>query len=337
MARVSALTLPSAVGVRLTGIDDAGRSPGAVVEVELAAGAAVVHDVFALESGDGLDGHLGDGAGKWRLAAEAVRGVVAMSLMESPSGHLTNLSTAPINRHDGALVVPLFLSAADPWQRQGLVRVVNRTGEAGTVQIKPFDDSTWNYDPLELRIGPSAAAHFDSHDLEIGNPRKALTGSTGAATKGNWWLRLTSDVEIDALAYARHPDGFLTSMHDVAPLRHGAHHVPTFNPASNHQQASHLRILNPSMKPAKVRITGIDSTGTSPGSDVVVQVPPHRSLTLDAPTLEQGAPTLQGALGDGTSKWRLHIISDQPILVMSLMQSPTGHLTNLTSRTTRAD
>ena len=39
---------------------------------------------------------MGDGAGKWRLVVEADGGagaLRAMSLMASPSGHLTNLST----------------------------------------------------------------------------------------------------------------------------------------------------------------------------------------------------------------------------------------------------
>ena len=42
---------------------------------------------------EGLRGALGNGAGKWELIVEATRTIHAMSLMESPTGHLTNLST----------------------------------------------------------------------------------------------------------------------------------------------------------------------------------------------------------------------------------------------------
>ena len=44
----------------------------------------------------GLTGTLGDGAGKWRLLITAGNPVVGMSLLESASGHLTNISTAGV-------------------------------------------------------------------------------------------------------------------------------------------------------------------------------------------------------------------------------------------------
>ena len=66
----------------------------------------------------------------------------------------------------------------------------------------------------------------------------------------------------------RHADGFLTSMHDVAPSANGVHRVATFNPASNDRQRSLLRIVNLGKASAKVAITGIDGGGASPGTDV---------------------------------------------------------------------
>ena len=325
--------------VSLTGMDDSGQSSGGSVKLDLAAGAAADHDADALESGTGLDGALGDGTGKWRLTPEAVREVVAMSLMESPSGQLTNLSTAPVHRRGDALVLPLFLTAADPHQRQGFARIINRSDRAGTVTIQAFDDSTWEYAPLTLSIGAKAAVHFNSDDLELGNPDKGLANSTGAASAGNWWLSLTSDLDIEALAYVRHQDGFLTSMHDVAPKRLGIHRVATFNPSSNYRQVSQLRVLNLGADAAQVTIKGIDGDGQSPGTNVEVTVPSRRSMTLDAKALEKGGDGFEGALGDGAAKWRLEVESEQPILVMSLMQSPTeeGHLTNLSARPLKAD
>ena len=58
-----------------------------------------------LESGaEGLDGALGDGAGKWQLTIESDSPVAAMSLLRSPTGHLTNLSTAPVRGARGGAV-----------------------------------------------------------------------------------------------------------------------------------------------------------------------------------------------------------------------------------------
>ena len=323
--------------VKVTGVDDAGVSPGGAVSLSLAAGAAEVCDAPELETGSGIDGGLGDGEGKWRLSAEADGPVEAMGLMESPSGHLTNLSSAPSARHGDALVVPLFLSASDPHGRQGFVRIINRSDEAGRVYIKARDDSGRDHAQMELRIGANAVVHLNSNDIEVGASAKGLKGSTGPASAGDWRLELTSGLDIEALAYVRHKDGFLTSMHDVAPSANGVHRVATFNPASNDRQRSLLRIVNLGNERAKVTVTGIDGGGASPGKDVEAEVRAGRSLTLTASQLEEGGIGIKGALGDGASKWRLRVTSQQDILVMSLLESPSGHLTNLSSRPLRAD
>ena len=83
--------------VTVTGVDDRGESPGDGVAVTVPAGGSAPYTAAELESGnaEGLDGSLGDGSGKWRLTVNADRPIVAMSLLSSPTGHLTNLSTAP--------------------------------------------------------------------------------------------------------------------------------------------------------------------------------------------------------------------------------------------------
>lgn len=46
-----------------------------------------------------------------------------------------------------------------------------------------------------------------------------------------------------------------------------------------------------------------------------------------------GADHFEGRFGDGKGKWRLSIEADQDIQAMSLLQSATGHLTNLSAGT----
>ena len=79
---------------------------------------------------------------------------------------------------------------------------------------------------------------------------------------GNWYLELTSDLDIMVLSYIRHPDGFLTSMHDLAP-RVGTRYVVAIF-ASNLNQQSSLRLVNPGTEAADVRIRGVDR-GVRPG------------------------------------------------------------------------
>ena len=42
---------------------------------------------------------------------------------------------------------------------------------------------------------------------------------------------------------------------------------------------------------------------------------------MDSSDLESGGEGLEGSLGDGTGKWRLAVASDQPLAVMSLLQT----------------
>ena len=85
-------------------------------------------------------------------------------------------------------------------------------------------------------------------------------------------------------------------------------------------------------------IEGLDDQGESVSGDAVrFTLPDDASRTLDAQEIEAGysASTsdfeFDGRLGDGVGKWQLFVSADRPIRVMSLMATPTGHLTNLSS------
>ena len=319
--------------VRIEGIDDAGASPGTAVEVTVAGGASRTLTSQALESGAGLVGALDDGVGKWRLAVTSDQPVLVLSLLSSPTGHLTNLSSEPARPADGGgHAVPLVPAA---WRYaseglQGFVRVVNRSDESGEVRIDAYDDAGTQHGPVTLALGAGRTVHFNSADLEEGNADKGLSGATGAPGEGDWRLVLESALELEVLSYMRTSDGFLTSLHDLAPSGEAGHRVVIFNPGSNANQVSRLRLVNPGAEPAAVRIEGIDDAGASPGTAVEVTVAGGGSRTLTSQALESGA-SLVGALGDGAGKWRLAVTSDEPVLVMSLLSSPTGHLTNLSS------
>ncbi len=345
---------PSPAAVAVRGIDDAGASPGGPVRFTVPAGGAREFDAVQLEAGGPeLDGSLGDGEGKWRLAVESDAPVAVMGLLESTAtGHLTNLSSGPVVPDAGGTHhVALFPAASDPLGRQGFVRVVNRSDAAGTVGVAAFDEAGVEHGPLELSIGASGAAHFNSEDLEFGAAGKGLEGSAGPG-EGDWRLELRSALDIGVLAYVRTDDGFLTSVHDTVAVRDGRRLVATFNPGSNTGQVSVLRLVNPTGRDAGVSVVGTDDTGGAP---------PHRGallftlraggvVELDAAELEAGTlkpyyvenPDLIPAdeereyyhwlllpLGDGTGKWRLSVDTEPGVLVQSLLRSPTGHLTNL--------
>ena len=320
----------------VTGIDDRGERSADGVRVEIPAGAALTLTAAELEAGGpGLAGRLGNGRGKWRLRVASEGDLAVMNLLASPEGHLTNLSTgAPASlEDDGIHTVPLFTSASDALGRQGFVRVVNRSESRGNVRIRAFDDAGRAYEPLTLSLDAGHVAHFNSDDLELGNARKGLEGSTGSGT-GDWRLQLSSELDIEVLAYVRTLSGFLTSMHDLVAPAGRRYDVATFNPGANERQVSRLRVVNAGSQPAHVSVAGVDD-GSDAGKEVVrLEVSAGSARTLTAAELESGAG-LRGELGEGRGKWRLTVDSEQPVEVMSLLESPTGHLTNLSSRPNR--
>ena len=336
----------AAAEVAITGRDDAGESPGSEVRLTLAAGESRSLGAAALEAGgDGLEGSLGDGAGKWRLTVSADRPLRVMSLLRNPSGNLTNVSGAgpepegeppePEGEPPAARTwsLPLVVADADP-VRTGLVRVVNRSDRAGAVAIHAIDDAGRRAGPVSLSLGANAAVTFNSRDLEEGNASKGLSDGVGSGGAGPWRLELRTALDVEALAYVRTAEGFLTSVHEPAAEEEAesmrySYRVPFFNPGSNRTQQSRLRLINLGDGAAEVVITGRDDAGESPGSEVRLTLAAGKARSLGADTLEQGDAGLDGRLGDGAGKWRLTVSADRPLRVMSLLRNPTGSLTNV--------
>ena len=325
--------------VRIEAIDDAGASAASAVRLDVPAGAARNVSAHELESGgSGLSGALGPGKGNWRLTVRSEQALEVMTVLSSPTGHRTNLSTSPapaVVEADGSVVhtVALFPAAAR-WTRdgvQGFVRIINHSATQGTVRIEAFDDQGERSTLVTLEIDANAALHFNSDDLERGNADKGLSAGIGTGT-GDWRLRLRSSLELEVLAYIRTTDGFLTSVHDLVPRTDAGYRVGVFNPGSNANQVSRLRLVNPGDVPATVRIEGVDGRGESPSGSVRLEVPARGARTVTARELETGEG-VDGALGDGAGKWRLTLTADAPIEAMSLLSSPTGHLTNLSTST----
>ena len=142
--------------------------------------------------------------------------------------------------------IPLFMAHGDPEQRQGFIRIINHSDEAGTVQIHGVDDAGMSHGPADLSIGPRETIHLNSEDLEHGNEGKGLTGSLGDG-EGDWRLLLYGGgLDIEPLAYIRTlHDGFLTSMHDAVTEALLSHRVPIFNPGSNVNQGEFIAFDQP--------------------------------------------------------------------------------------------
>ena len=322
--------------VAIHGVDDAGRSGQASVTFELAPGAARMLSAADLEDGAaGLSGRLGNGKGKWRLWVESDVRLHVLSLLESPTGHITNLSTGAWWGHEGRpLDVPLVLPASKEGG-EGFVRIINSARREGQVKITALDDEGQAHSPVMLSLQPFAAVNFNSGDLANGNPSKGLQGGIGAFDQS---VRLQIETEteglfVTALAYVRTADGFVTSVHDLAPSDgKGLAHVAFLNPGSNWRQESSLRIINPANRSNTVEVHAVDGNGNAaPNGTARITLPPRASRTFTAKELEEGGAGRSGKLGKGAGKWDLILQSDEAIQAMSLLETPTGHLTNLSA------
>ncbi|MCY4095005.1 MAG: PPC domain-containing protein [Gammaproteobacteria bacterium] len=228
--------------------------------------------------------------------------------------------------------IPYFPSASDRLGRQGFARIVNRSDRAGTVSIAAYDDGGNSFGPVTLSLDALQTVHFNSVELEDGEASKGLPEGTGAPSRGDWWLELSSELDINVLSYIRTPGGFVTSMHDVVPRDTNTYHVAFFNPGSNTAQESLLRLVNPGDDDVSVTIRGIDDQGDeAPGGAVSLTLPSRASRTVTAMDLEVGAADLEGSLGDGAGKWRFALAADRTIMAISMLSTPTGHLTNLST------
>ena len=238
--------------------------------------------------------------------------------------------------------VPLFVRASHSSQ-YSLLRIVNHSGEAGTVFIRAVDDAG-NEHIDETRIQPWRTLHFTSDDLENGHANKGLRG-IGRGT-GDWILSIESELDrLEVLAYVRNADGSFASIHDAARRAGQWHLVPFFNPASNTKHVSKLRLIDDrrtalsddesSDDGATVRIFGVDDLGKE-SEEVSMSLRLGQAVTITAQQLEGADPSsLTGTLGDGYGKWSLYISSDHPIIAMNLMESG-GRLTNLSTSNSTA-
>ena len=239
------------------------------------------------------------------------------------ANHRQSRSTGGGTHH----LLPYFLSRRTPG-RQGFVRIVNRSDRAGTITVTAIDDAGRNAGTETLDLDARGALHFNSDDLEQGNRDKGLSG-VGAGTE-HWRLLVSSELDIQPLGYVRTDDGFVTRMDDVEEKLEGAGNryiVHFTNPGSNVSQRSYLRLINAGSTSANITIRAYDDRGVQRGP-VSLSLPAGRVRHVTASDLETGRGLSDG-LGTGAGKWRLSVSATQPVHVMSLLDTISGHITNL--------
>ena len=323
--------------VTIKAIDNLGVTAAKSVSFELAANGSKQMTAQDLENGNtakGLTGKLGDGTGKWRLTIASSLDLSAQSLIRTPDGFLTNLSALVTPNASGASTLNFFNPASNTAQ-QSFMRLVNAGTESSAVTISGVDDVGQiapNGD-VTLTLAAGQSIELSAADLEKGNADLQLIGSLGDGS-GRWRLDVSSDPQISVMSYVLTSTGFLTNMSEVVGAASTTNTVWIFNPGSNSNQASKLRVINSGSDSAAVNISGIDDAGeASPGANLRFNLSGGSVKEITAAELENGSSEkgLAGGIGDGKGKWRLTVSSDEPVTVQSLLETPAGFITNLST------
>ena len=255
----------------------------------------------------------------------------------------------------GDELLPLMPDQGWPNGYQGFVRIVSDF-DSSRPQVVEFNatDDAGNTHAAKVEVGGLETLHFNSDDLVWGDPDKGgLVGIGEVAERGHWRLCFTNASLVDVTGYVRTRDGFLTGM--TASVRAGLWRcgedycpewiVPIFNPATNPNQASTLRLINNSTDVVEADIFGRTSEGSynmNVDGEVMkatVALPSGQVIDLRAAELEVGTDDetslWDGLIGPSSGKWRLEIrarsIESEELVVLNLLSTPTGHLTNLSA------
>ncbi len=251
--------------------------------------------------------------------------------------------------------LPLLVTSTMPGTSQGVLRIVNGSGESGSVEIHAIDDAGTRFGPATFTLNAGTAVEFDASELASGNAMKGLSPGLGTLP-GDVRLEIETDLAIVPSAYVRAANGSLSAMHDTVRAGVAAgggggyrYEVPIFNAASDVTQESRLRLINPGGQPAAVTIEGRDDTGAqATGGTVRLTLPGGGARTLTAQQLEAGdaaamgqtdqadpthqtdqadgpeAASVTGQLGAGIGRWRLSVSSDRRIQVVNIVSASAG-------------
>ena len=259
------------------------------------------------------------------------------------SGDASGVVTVPLMLADGNTRTLEDGSTLRQWS---FVRIINHSDQSAEVELAAVDDMGVRHElSSPLTLAARQTTIFNSRELEQGNDEKGIVGGVGDGT-GDWYLEIAPSLpEVEVLSYVRTSDGFLSSMHTQVPSYGRTHRVATFNPGSNRDRKSKLRLIHPRCPQfetticgvANVTIYGVDDKGMR-SPDVQLQIASGAAREVTAAELEgreENTEGLVGSLGDGDRKWQLFITADRPIHVMSLLERAAGHLTNLSAPASR--
>jgi len=333
--------------VAVYGIDDDGslsrKGPFIFTLAPQASKQISAQDIENGNTAKGLSSNLCDGTGKWQLRIRSDNPIEALSLIRTPDGFLTSVHDVVPSSGNNHTVN--FANPASNVIQATFLRVVNLTANTSSVTIIGIDDNgITSSGTVTFILASNQSKQMNMRDLENGNTSKGLTGKGLTGSLGNgtgkWRLNVTSSLDLQVMSLIRTPDGFVTNLSSMVDTNDAGKHIIYFaNPATETVKTTFLRIINTTNQTGTITISGIDDTGNvAPNGVVTFELGALAAKQMTVSDLENGntGKGLIGTLGDGTGRWQLTVSADVTIDVMSLIRTPDGFLTNLSSTTPMA-
>ena len=286
------------------------------VRLQLLPGASTLIDSEMLQLGDfSIEGELGQSDGTIQLIVSSSTELTVMNLVKSDSGHVTNLSVVSGNAH--ALQGPLtLLSSFNSTEMQrGMVRLVNRSEEAGHVEITVQDEIGNNYPFFSIPIGGRSSLQLDAADLESGNVKKGIDIGLGFGY-GDWQLQFESALNLSVASFVESEDGFISPVHDFNNLEDQTQTV--WDSAGIAERS--MRLTNSTIEVSEIEVVAIGNNGDVSPEALALVLDPGTSHTIPNQDLSQLIPQHDEA------PWQLQISSSQPIQIHHYASSYAGRL-----------
>ena len=322
---------PQGGSVNIRATDDSGWSPPPVT-LHVGPGESIHLTTRDLEQGNaarGLSGYLGAATGDWRLDVSSERDIEVLPYVRAYDGLLAPMR-AVAEAERGVHRVSTFAPANDPGApgQTGLLRLINRGGEALTAHIAGTDDSGATSGDVSLAIPAGASVLLTAAELEGG--ASGLRGALGDG-RGMWRLNIASGGDLAVMNLLRSGGGHLTNLSSGASpaLRSGeVHTVPYFPSASDPLGRQGLvRIVNDTATDTVVRVQAHDGTGRY-YEPLTLALGAGEAAHLNSWDLEIGNASggLSGRTGSGTGDWRLDIAGPPGVEVLAYVRTPAGAL-----------
>ena len=311
--------------VTLEATDDEGRIYPPI-SVSIDAASVLNLSSMDLERGNpekGLAAGTGPGQGAWVLSLSSTVPIEAHAFIQTPDGYLTSIIDKA-SRNDNELMV-IQLGTAMKANTQDYIRLVNLNSIPADALISRFGERESPPQTVTIELPAHHARTYLVEDLANGT----APGVAGSLDEiGNHSRVAIETVRgVLAMSFSVSHAGHLTNLSGLTS-RDSVRSVPLFMSASDpHRRQSVLRLLNRESRPGTVNIQAFDDTGRT-YEVVTLALAANGVAEIDSDDLELGNATkyLSGHTGRGVGDWRLELVSDLDLEILTFVETDDGVL-----------